>query len=321
MIELNKVKVLDHGYVCIVDKMGNDESIVEAARMSTGKGFISWDPYVRCKKCGACWWSGDGKMGLLPGHSCEKCCDQVPFAEVEWEKYPNGDLGLLDTLWRKKHATPFEMGELVIEVQAPIMVFREWHRHRTQSYNELSARYAMMPNLHYLPDASRIQKQSATNKQGSAELMGAEFAAECLGTLGEEQQLVYEEYEYMVEQGLAKEVARINTPVSRYSKMRAKGNIRNWFQFLNLRMRPDAQWEIRMYANEVSKILQQAWPKAYALFEEYDLYGAYFSRTELKILRRNIGLGGLHMAASTELNGTKLKEFMEKVEFGGEKIL
>lgn len=314
------VKVLDHGYVQLIDKMGNDESIVEAARMSTGKGFISWDPYDRCDNCalviaragGKPLPFGEGKVGAANASDC---------SPHKWVGAPNGDVGLLDTLWRKKHATPFEMGELVIEVQAPIMVFREWHRHRTQSYNEFSARYAMMPNLHYLPARERMQKQSTTNKQGSEEALGEVFSTSARNDLANEQQDIYDNYESLVEDGLAKEVARINTPVSRYSKMRAKGNIRNWFQFLNLRMRPDAQWEIRMYANEVGKIIQSIWPKTYALFEEYDLYGAYFSRTELKILRRNVGLGGLELDAGTELKGTKLKDFIAKVEFGGERIL
>lgn len=326
MIELNKVKVLDHGYVCLIDSMGNDESIVEAARMSTDKGFISWDPYDRCDKCA---------MVIA-----RKLNEALPFAHKsegeegacfphKWTAAPNGDMGLLDNLWRKKHATPFEMGELVIEVQAPIMVFREWHRHRTQSYNEFSARYALMPNLHYLPEASRIQKQSTANKQGSAEAFSLSDAESFIAELDAQQKQVYVSYEDMAKQGLAREVARINTPVSRYSKMRAKGNIRNWFQFLNLRMRPDAQWEIRMYANEVGKIIQSIWPKAYALFEEYDLYGAYFSRSELKAirgafsrLRARINGGCVEDAGSDAgLSGAKLKEFMAKLEFGGERIL
>lgn len=118
MSELIRTKVLDHGYVMLIDKMGNDESIVEAARMSTGKGFISWDPYIRCRKCSVVLSMPEGAHAVVPPSECDH----------DFEKAPNGDVGLLDTLWRKKHATPFEMGELVIEVQAPIMVFREWHR-------------------------------------------------------------------------------------------------------------------------------------------------------------------------------------------------
>lgn len=321
------LKVLDHGYVRLIDYMGRDESIVEAARMSTGKGFISWDPYKRCKRCNSV------AYGLAPDSEPAIQCivpgQGLPLSTHDWEKQPNGDLGLLDNLWRKRHATPFEMGELVIEVQAPIMVFREWHRHRTQSFNEFSARYSVMPNIHYLPEADRIQRQSTANKQGSAEAMDSDTAAQVRSELQREQEEIYGYYEGWCEAGIAREVARINTPVSRYSKMRAKGNIRNWFQFLNLRMRPDAQFEIRQYAEEVGKLLSWLWPKAYNLFEEYDLFGAHFSRSELRALRLYLNTcgvrydgGGLEDAAKTHgVTGTKLKELFEKLSFGGDKIL
>lgn len=321
------MKVLDHGYVRIVDFMGNDESIVEAARMSTDKGFISWDPYTRCSDCTKVVYPGNPEDGpCIQSIKNNKTGQVVGVAEQKnhhWEKYPNGDLGLLDNLWRKKHATPFEMGELVIEVQAPIMVFREWHRHRTQSYNEFSARYAMMPNLHYLPDATRIQKQSTANKQGSAEAIDPAIAEGTIDRLHKEQQEVYDDYEDMVEIGIAREIARINTPVSRYSKMRAKGNIRNWFQFLNLRMRPDAQYEIRQYAEEVGKILSWLWPKAYSFFEEYDLYGAHFSRTELQFMRECLMDTNppLELVERKLGSKTKANEFIEKIRYGGDKIL
>jgi thymidylate synthase (FAD) len=104
--------------------------------------------------------------------------------------------------------------------------------------------------------------------------------------------------------------------------MRAKGNIRNWFQFLNLRMRPDAQYEIRQYAEEVAKLIMWRWPKAYSLFEEYDLYAAHFSRTELKALRHAMDFDRCNEAAlQLGLTGTKLKEFLDKLTFGGDKIL
>lgn len=313
------LKVLDHGYVRLIDFMGNDEGIVEAARMSTDKGFISWDPYSRCDACGDRIF-GIGQEGHLSSLGCKK---------HKMVAYPNGDLGLLDNLWRKKHATPFEMGDLIIEVQAPLMVFREWQRSRTQSYNEFSARYSVMPDLHYVPALERLKPKTGNNKQETSSVwpvVGETNFEEFLGHIKNDQGAVYETYTDMLQAGVPKEVARINTPVSRYSKMRAKGNLRNWFQFLNLRMRPDAQYEIRQYAEAVGNIISWLWPKAYSLFEEYDLYGASFSRTELRILRGM--LGGLNGEGHLEksfliqgLTGTKLKEFMEKLEAGGDKIL
>ncbi len=315
-----KVQVLDKGYVRLIDWLGTDEDIVEAARMSTGKGFISWDPYQTCKKC-LCVESLAHPEAPYPG-----------MCEHEWEKAPRGDMGLLDTLWRKKHASPFEQVEMVIEVKAPIMVFREWHRHRTQSFNEFSARYAIMPDEHYIPDVERVQKQSKTNKQGSGEQILA-GTAECFRTqLVDEQNDVYTHYMHWVEtDGIARELARINTPVSRYSKMRAKANLRNWFQFSNLRMRPSAQWEIRQFANVVGEFLKNLYPRAWSLFEEYDLYGANLSRTELKILRnvltdycenRDVYSKALeNHGKRLEMGGMKIAEFIEKITNAEEKII
>ena len=132
----HEIKVLDHGYVRLVDSMGTDESIVEAARMSTGRGFVSWEPYRRCGKCGGV----DGSIDLA-GVLNRMFGLDGDCKHGEWQDFPRGDLGMLDFMYRNHHATPFEFCELHIEVQAPIMVFREWHRHMTQSYSEFSARY------------------------------------------------------------------------------------------------------------------------------------------------------------------------------------
>lgn len=273
-------KVLNHGYVKFIDSMGTDESIIEAARMSTGRGFEGWEK----------------------------------------------DAGLLDYLWRKMHSSPFEMCELKIEVQAPIMVFREWHRHRTQSYNEFSARYAQMPNVHYLPEKTRIKKQDKVNKQSSSEAIEGEFASQIISELERQQEEVYGTYDAWVENGLAKEIARLNTPVSRFSKMVAKTDLLNWLKFLNLRMRPSAQWEIRQYANIVGDIIRNKFPKTWELFEEYDLYGVRLSRTEISILREIVegskAIGHIEeRAQDLNLTGNKLSEFIQKIKEGGRTIL
>lgn len=280
------IDVLDHGYVKYVDSMGTDENVIEAARMSTGRGFEGWEK----------------------------------------------DAGLLDFLWRKKHSTPFEMVELALEIQAPIMVFREWQRHRTQSYNEFSARYSQMPNLHYLPDPSRLKKQSSNNKQGTGdEEFPQEYIDMTLEELEYEQKQTYSHYEQMLTEGVAKEIARLNTPVSRYSKMRAKANLKNWLGFLNLRLRPNAQFEIRVFAEPVADIIRKLFPRSYDLFEEYDLYGVSFSRTEMAAIRdviKTIQMSQRDMmgpfvtsAKKHNIDGRKLQEFIEKLEKGGLEIL
>lgn len=291
--EHRNVKVLDHGYVRYIDHMGSDETVVEAARMSTARGFEGWDPGEVCVDCGIYkdWWEAETdwvKNTPMPGYHVIRCNGNI-VVEHKWKKIA-GDAKLLEFLYRNKHMTPFEMCELTVEVQAPIMVFREWHRHRTQSYNEFSARYAQMPNLHYLPEPGRIQKQSVTNKQGSAEAVSEAEAQFILKRLADEQERVYEGYGQLVGDGIAKEVARLNTPVSRYSKMRAKTDLRNWLGFLMLRKPSNAQWEIRQYANAVGDIVQDLYPRTYALFEEYDLKGVHLSQTEAASMRKAMGL-------------------------------
>lgn len=250
---MEPIKCLNHGYVKYVAHLdvahlGTDASIIDAARMSTNGGFVSWEPY---------------------------------------EGHPKGDEGLLSYLYRNQHMTPFEMCELVVEVQAPIFVVREWHRHRTFSYNEASARYAVMPDLHYLPPMERMVKQDQKNKQaGAAELLNEEDARGAIRLMEEEQTYLYRDYSGMLDAGLAREVARINTPVSRYTRFRAKANLRNWLGFLHLRMAENAQQEIRVFANAVAEIVKLLWPRTWALFEEHTLYGMHLSRTEAEEYRR-----------------------------------
>ncbi len=281
-------KVLDHGYVQLIDCMGSDSSIIEAARMSTGRGFKNW------KK----------------------------------------DAGLLDFLWRNQHTSPFEMCEVVIEAQAPIFVFREWHRHRTQSYNEFSARYEVMPNLHYVPSrqdlVERIEAaKKTTNKQAASagdefDFLDAQEAA--LGFRADaiyDQDFVYQSYEKALKDGVPKELARINTPGSRYSKHRAKANLLNWFRFLDLRLRPNAQKEIRLYAQAIAKIIKQKFPRSYELFEEYSLHGTKFSRSDMNAIRQLLGAGQFDTSKVKGLfaSDSKYREFHKKLVVGGDEVL
>lgn len=184
-----------------------------------------------------------------------------------WEK----DQRLLEYLYTHKHSTPFEMAGMTIEVKAPIFIFREWHRHRTQSYNEMSARYVPLPNENYIPSVERILEGANTptkNKQaqGSGRKM-TEISAESFRTnLRLSYAAMQSIYEDSLEQGVPKELARLIIPVARYSKMRASANLRNWLAFLTLRMSPDAQWEIRQYANAVGSYVLKAFPRTYDIF-------------------------------------------------------
>lgn len=113
-----RVELLDHGYVELVESWGSDEAIIEAARMSTDKGFLGWDP----GPCSPCKGEGSITNGI----------DEAPCKHCEGTGQHKGDSRLLRYLWNNKHSTPFEFAGMTFEVQAPLMAFREWHRHRTQ---------------------------------------------------------------------------------------------------------------------------------------------------------------------------------------------
>ncbi len=220
----------DHqGYVQLVETWGSDERIIEAARMSTDKGFKGWGT----------------------------------------EEHP-GDEKLLRYLWENKHHTPFEMAGMSIEVQAPLFVFREWHRHRTQSYNELSARYTVLPDAYYVPTLARIMAgaQAQKNKQGSEEGIDGNQASLIQNVLEQYLKSARGAYEDLLQMGLARELARLVIPVAQYSRMRASANLRNWLSFLTLRGAPSAQWEIQQYAFALAKLIADRFPRTYSLFVE-----------------------------------------------------
>jgi thymidylate synthase (FAD) len=256
-----EVKVLDNGYVKFIEKWGGDERIIEAARMSTNKGFQGWGGPCDCEH-GMRW----NNYGPFLGHdqlkleACTKCKNGQT----------TGDEKLLAYLWNHKHHTPFEMAGMVIEVQAPIMVFREWHRHRTQSYNEMSGRYTELPDLYYVPSIERLMagKQAKQNKQSSEGGFTDVMAKVLQMDFHDSYQNARRSYEAMLQLGVAREIARLILPVNQYSRMRASANLRNWLAFLSLRMAPDAQWEIRQFANVLGDLIGEHFPRTYTLFTE-----------------------------------------------------
>ena len=257
MKKQKKIELLDHGYVQLVDRWGSEEAIIEAARMSTDKGFLGWGP----RHGEACELYETDEPKADPD---ESCCTSLP-----------GDEKLLSFLYRNKHATPFEMAGLTIETQAPIFVFREWHRHRIPfGYNELSARYTPMPDVNYVPSFERciLGRNPTTNKQAGAIKDAVELTDEAAlmwrTTVEEFYQSAERLYQRGLHAGLPKELARIVVPVGRYSRMRATGNLRGWLAFMTLRTASGAQWEIRQYAETVGELVKQQFPRTYDLWLE-----------------------------------------------------
>lgn len=240
------IKVLDFGHVELKQSWGSDEDIIRAARQSTDGAFRGWGPFI-CLDCS--------------GLECKRCkgTGEMP-----------GDEKLLGYLYTHNHMTPFEMAGATFEIKAPIMVFREWHRHRTQSYNEMSARYIPIPDENYIPSVERLMAQGGTNKQaqGIGTALTEDGAREFQRELGKAYRQDQILYETALASGIPKELARLVLPVGRYSKMWASANLRNWMQFLTLRNAPDAQWEIQEYARVVQALLKEKFPRVIALFEE-----------------------------------------------------
>lgn len=251
------MKVLDEGYVIPIESWGSEERIIEAARMSTGKGFQGWGG--RCQECDGLGEVSDGCAGMT---TCPVCQGNKVL--------PSRDEKLLSYLYNNHHDTPFEMAGLIIEVKAPIFVFREWHRHRTQSYNEMSARYIPLPDENYCPTIERIVQGAAANKNKQASgvvPLDESKIHEWLETLQASYDQAQLAYELGLAIGIPKELARLPVPVARYSRMRASANLRNWLGFLTLRDHSGAQWEIRQYAIQVAAIIAEKFPRTYELYE------------------------------------------------------
>jgi thymidylate synthase (FAD) len=181
------------------------------------------------------------------------------------------DNRLIRYLWKNRHTTPFEAVTFTFEVKAPIFVFRQWHRHRTWSFNELSARYRELPEEFYIPASEQVGVQSASSKQ--ARDVG-DTDDGLLLTRGSEAALMRKHceasfalYRDLLGSGWPRELARSVLPVSTYSHMFATVDLRNLLHFLDLRVDAHAQHEIRVYAEAMRTLAYTVVPVAMAAWE------------------------------------------------------
>ncbi len=239
-------EVLDHGFVRVIDYMGNDAAIVQAARVSYGAGT----------------------------------------------KKVNDDSGLIRYLMRHWHSTPFEMCELKLHVKLPIFVARQWIRHRTANVNEYSARYSIMDREFYIPEPQHLAAQSTVNNQGRGAVLEGAEAARVLEILKSDAARSYDHYEAMLsqdgQQGLARELARMNLPANIYTQWYWKVDLHNLFHFLRLRADAHAQYEIRIYAEAIAKVVADWVPVAYGAFEDYRMGGTTLSAKAMAVLKRRL---------------------------------
>ncbi len=198
--------------------------------------------------------------------------------------------GLIRYLRRHRHTTPSEMVEFKFHCAMPMFVARQWIRHRTASVNEYSGRYSLMPLLFYSPPRDQFSVQSATNNQGRGETASAEAFDEATRRWQEIRDRASATYTWMVEEDLARELARIDLPLSTYTQWYWKIDLHNLLHFLTLRVDPHAQWEIRAYAEVMAGMVKRVAPLSYEAWIDYDLGGSPLSRGERVALARLIAL-------------------------------
>lgn len=260
----HEIKVLDHGFIALVDAMPRlvpapespdepptaDSAIVQAARVSYGAGT----------------------------------------------KKVSEDRGLIRYLLRHRHTTPFEMVEFKFHVAMPIFVARQWIRHRTANVNEYSARYSILPDRFYVPSLEEVRKQSRANKQGGGERFRideaeeVETAQEFLDFLKDVEAL-YPRYMALAERGVSRELARMGLPVSIYTEWYWKCDLHNVLRFLSLRMDPHAQEEIQAYARAMHDLIEPIVPITMEAWRDYDRGAMHLTRLEIEAIRDLAGGG------------------------------
>lgn len=247
-----EVRVLDHGFVALVDAMPRmvavdpasgdpptaDGAIVQAARVSYGVGT----------------------------------------------KKVSEDRGLIRYLMRHRHTTPFEMVEFKFHCSMPIFIARQWIRHRTANVNEYSGRYSIMPDRFYHPSIDAVRKQSKTNRQGGEETIDSATAQQFLDYLTRAEEH-YKDYLALTEQGVTRELARAGLPVNLYTEWYWKCDLHNILHFLKLRLDEHAQLEIREYGRAMLALIEPIVPVAIEAFRDYMLEGMHLTRLEIEAIR------------------------------------
>jgi thymidylate synthase (FAD) len=233
--------------------------------------------------------------------------------------------GLIRYLRRHKHTTPSEMVELKFHCCMPMFVARQWIRHRTANVNELSGRYSLIPMLFYTPPAEQLQTQSRKNNQGrSGNALDPAMAAEASRRWQDIRAGAASAYEWLTGQEVARELARIDLPLSTYTQWYWKIDLHNLLHFLTLRVDRHAQWEIRVFGQVMAGMLKRVAPLSYEAWIDYDVCGGHLSRHELEILRDLVapegeGLRSNERALSREallekgLSGRELDELLVKL--------
>lgn len=234
-------KVLDDGFIRVIDYMGSDEAIVQAARVSYGDGT----------------------------------------------KKVHQDRGLIRYLVRHRHSTPLEMCEIKFHLRVPMDAWRQWIRHRTANINEYSTRYSIAIDAAQATKSDEWRLQAKSNRQGSDGVLDNEKGEELSRKEKELQNLARNLYNERLEQGVAREQARKDLPLSTYTEAYWKIDLHNLLHFLALRMDEHAQYEIRMYAKTIGEQIVSRWcPLAWEAFMDYRVNATSISNQETRIINK-----------------------------------
>src|SRR5450432_58978 len=219
--------------------------------------------------------------------------------------------GLIRYLRRHLHTTPSEMIELKFHCSMPMFIARQWIRHRSANVNEYSGRYSLMPMLFYTPTEEQLQTQSTRNNQGrSGTAVESEKYTEAVRRWNEIREKSREAYEWMTFEDMARELSRIDLPLSTYTQWYWKIDLHNLLHFLKLRVDAHAQWEIQEFGRVMAGMLKRVAPLSYEAWIDYDVCGARVSRMELDALRRLVSAEGdvLHARDGVSLDAAGLAE-------------
>jgi thymidylate synthase (FAD) len=263
-----EIPVLDKGYIRVIEYMGNDSTIVNAARISYGKETKA-----------------------------------VSTSE-----------GLLDFLMRHGHSTPFEMPKIMVEVKLPFFIARQWMRYRTGTFNEISGRYTVQDDDYYIPHVNEVKHQSKANKQGSAGTLGIRDANTFVNNLSLECSNSKRQYDTSInELGVSRELARINTPLNKYTTFIWSTDAHNLMNFMKQRLGEGAQDQIQAYAKVMASIFKDWLPDTSKSFYDHRVHSVTFSGTEQGLLFIMISTGKSAVEASVNLRDGQRNEFLKKI--------
>lgn len=205
-------------------------------------------------------------------------CRAARVSSGHGSKGESSDARLINFLMANRHTTPFEHCELAVHVKAPVFVERQWFRHRTASVNSASMRYKEMPDEVWVPRSGDLHLQSVKNRQGGIAAPDPTLVGDSIERIERVYSNARVAYELMVAGGIAREDARVVLPLGQYTEFYWKIDLHNLLHFLELRLHPHAQREIRLYAASLARLARSLWPIAWKAFEEHRLYALAMPR-------------------------------------------